>query len=327
MSGLTDDLRFRDLRRLGHGAFGDVYAGLDAVRGVEVAIKKLKLNGPESIYRFKQEFRAVEAIDHPNLVQLYELLQAGDDWVFTMELVRGEDFSRYIRPGGRLDLRRLRDALRQLAAGLSHLHAAGKVHLDVKPANVVVREDGRLKLVDFGLATDFEDQRDNRTTDRSVGTLEYMAPEQAAGQARSAAADWYPVGVMIFEALSGRLPFQGAPLKILVEKSRSEAPPFDADARALAPDLAALAERMMLRESTDRPPGQAICAALGATLTTAPTLTALRTPFVGRSHEVERLESAWARARFSPRSWRGTQRPPTARSSISAPPWRPGCSR
>jgi serine/threonine protein kinase len=171
MAGLTEDARFQNLRRLGHGGFGDVYAGLDAERGVEVAIKKLKLTGPESIYRFKQEFRAVEAIDHPNLVQLFELLQAGEDWVFTMELVTGDDFTRFVRPGGELDLRRLRDALRQLAAGLAHLHAAGKLHLDVKPANVLIRRDGRLKLVDFGLAADTDVARDDRTTDRSAGTL------------------------------------------------------------------------------------------------------------------------------------------------------------
>lgn len=297
MTGLTEDPRFQHLRRLGQGGFGDVYAGLDTVRGVEVAIKKLKLAGPESIYRFKQEFRAVEAIDHPNLVQLHELLQSGGDWVFTMELVQGVDFTRHVRPQGTLDLRRLRDCLRQLAAGLSHLHASGKLHLDVKPANVLVRADGRLKLVDFGLAADFEETREDRTTDRSAGTLEYMAPEQAAGRAHTAAADWYPVGVMIYEALAGHLPFSGGPLKILVDKSRGEAPPLSADARALAPDLAALAERMLLRAPEQRPAGQTICEALGATLAAAPTLTALRTPFVGRAAEVERLEAAWAAAR------------------------------
>lgn len=297
MAGLTEDARFRNLRRLGHGGYGDVYAGFDGERGVEVAIKKLKLAGPESIYRFKQEFRAVEAIDHPNLVQLYELLQAGEDWVFTMELVTGDDFTRFVRPGGELDLRRLRDALRQLASGLSHLHAAGKLHLDVKPANVLVRRDGRLKLVDFGLAADTEATRDDRTTDRSAGTLEYMAPEQAQGLARSPAADWYPVGVMVYEALSGRLPFQGGPLKVLVDKSRGEAPPLPPEVHALAPDLAALAERLLVREPDHRPAGVEVCERLGAVLSLAPTLTGLRAPFVGRTAELERLEAAWFRAR------------------------------
>jgi hypothetical protein len=297
MAGLTEDARFQNLRRLGHGGFGDVYAGLDAERGVEVAIKKLKLTGPESIYRFKQEFRAVEAIDHPNLVQLFELLQAGEDWVFTMELVTGDDFTRFVRPGGELDLRRLRDALRQLAAGLAHLHAAGKLHLDVKPANVLIRRDGRLKLVDFGLAADTDVARDDRTTDRSAGTLEYMAPEQAQGLARSPAADWYPVGVMIYEALSGRLPFHGGPLKVLVDKSRGDAPPLPPEIHALAPDLAALAERLVSRDPERRPTGAEICERLGAVLSLAPTLTGLRAPFVGRATELERLEAAWFRAR------------------------------
>src|SRR5205807_5940444 len=115
------------------------------------------------------------------------------------------------------DLERLRVALPQLALGLHSLHAAGKIHRDVKPSNIQVTSDGRVVLLDFGLVAELE--RRQGGDGMIVGTVAYMAPEQCAGDVKlGAAADWYGLGVILFQALTGRLPFEGVPTRVLFEK-------------------------------------------------------------------------------------------------------------
>ena len=124
-----------------------------------------------------------------------------------------------MRPGGALDEVRLRATLTQLAEGLIALHAAHKVHRDIKPSNMLVTETGRVVLLDFGLAADVDARRAIPRSD-VVGTIAYMAPEQAAGVSVAPAADWYALGVVLFEALTGRLPFPGTAMEVLIAKQR-----------------------------------------------------------------------------------------------------------
>src|SRR4029077_8633007 len=125
-----------------------------------------------------------------------------------MELVDGVDFYAYVRPEGSLDTEGLRSALVQLMSALEALHANGQVHRDVKPSNVLVRDNGSVKLLDFGLVTEAQSD-DSQSEPTAVGTTAYVAPEQAAGRAVGPAADFYALGVMLYEALTGRLPFEG----------------------------------------------------------------------------------------------------------------------
>ncbi|RMH40022.1 MAG: serine/threonine protein kinase, partial [Deltaproteobacteria bacterium] len=243
--GASADGRFQLRARLGEGGMGVVYEAFDTELSTSVAIKTLRTLTGDALARFKHEFRVARAFAHPNIVRLGELFEQDGEWFFTMELVDGCDFLEHVRPGsthrlavtpglapdappapagqtapGTLDEARLRDALIQLARGLGALHSAGIVHRDLKPSNVRLTRDGRLVLLDFGLVAAVDGG--SRRADRVVGTAAYMAPEQAAGRGAVPASDWYAVGVMTYEALTGTLPLDGTSLEMLIAKQTGD---------------------------------------------------------------------------------------------------------
>jgi serine/threonine protein kinase len=146
--------RLSILRKLGEGGMGVVYEAFDAQRIGRVALKTLTRLDAANVYRLKNEFRALADVTHENLVRLHELFAEDDAWFFTMELVAGERFDAWARPESALDERRLRAALPQLVLAMSAIHSAGKLHRDLKPSNVLVTPEGRIAVLDFGLAVD-----------------------------------------------------------------------------------------------------------------------------------------------------------------------------
>ncbi|HEX6240592.1 MAG TPA: serine/threonine-protein kinase, partial [Polyangiales bacterium] len=263
MTRLNAMERFEVGRTLGRGGMGTVHQAFDNARGTQVALKRLQRVDPTSLLRFKTEFRALANLSHPNLVQLFELVQSEEDYLLSMELVDGPDFLGFVRSQGQadaeveaggdtssipgtpandvspapklrdsqplrqvaqLDERKLRHALRQLAEGLSALHASGHLHRDLKPANVLVfQADERLVICDFGLVVESTVQRSrslpapprternslstSSTSGEIAGTLAFMSPEQTAGLELTPASDWYAVGAMLYQALTLRVPF------------------------------------------------------------------------------------------------------------------------
>ena len=271
--------RFAVGRRLGEGSFGVVYEAIDQRNAGRVALKVLRRPTADWLYRFKREFRALADFSHPNVVQLYELSNAGEDWFFSMKLIEGEPFLDYVRRSPE----RLATALAQLARGLEALHAAGIVHRDVKPSNVLVTPDGSVVLLDFGLAADAQ------ATEASAlaGTPLYMAPEQAVQGAIGPAADWYAVGVMLYQALTGRPPFDGTVMEILAAKALGDPPSPRQIRPETPPALDALCASLLSRDPNARSGATAVLSAA------EPLAVAAAPPasehFVGRQAELARL--------------------------------------
>lgn len=283
--------RFEIIRPLGRGGMGVVYEARDRARGARIALKTLQHVSADALVRFKNEFRAVQDVQHPNLVTLGELIEDRGQWWLTMELVDGVAFLAHVRPGGALDETRLRAALVQLASALQALHARGLVHRDVKPSNVLVTPAGRVVLLDFGLVGHVDQSESN-----VVGTPAYMAPEQCLVQEVGPPADWYGVGTLLYEALTGALPFTGPALQVL--KAKQEMLPRRPRERASVPeDLDALCMELLAVDPTTRPDAATVLARLEPTaLRTAPAATALPL-FVGRARELDILEDAFAQTR------------------------------
>jgi hypothetical protein len=335
------------LRPLGIGGFGAVYVAHDRQRNARVALKKLERVNPSSLYRFKQEFRAMTDLRHPNLVQLHELFSVGETWCFTMELVEGMSFDRFVRGGdgpkgnepyvttlsgsATADLHahetresaartaalrapatpnatiqfgvppglpfveaRLRSALAGLVEGVLALHEAGILHRDLKPSNVLVGPDGRVVILDFGLvATGVVDI--HQSYDGPAGTPAYMSPEQAAGAPLTVASDFYTVGVMLYEALTGQQPFMGTAAEMFTARATQTPRDPRGVARGLPDDLCDLAMDLLALKPEARPTGAALARLLGLRSAERAVTAAGARPtatFVGRTRELETLAEA-----------------------------------
>lgn len=288
---------------IGRGAMGVVHRAWDRVARREVALKTLRVWDPEDLYRLKKEFRSIADVTHPNLARLHELVSHDDVCFLTMELVHGRDFVGWSRAPGR-SAGELREALRQLAQGLDALHAAGLLHRDIKPTNVLVEAGGRVVILDFGLVSTARSSL-SRVSRRGTfaGTPGYMAPEQIWGDAIGPAADWYGVGAVLYECLTGRLPIDPADLAALGARRHAAVPA----ARSLCPDapedLDALASALLRSDSAQRAGSAEVLALRPAASEVAPVASGAQTlggvgPFVGRDRELAWLRDAYERSRL-----------------------------
>ncbi len=192
----------------------------------------------------------------------------------------------------KLDEARLRSAVRQLAEGVNRLHQMGKLHRDIKPSNVLVDGDGRVVILDFGLVEDVEPELHETLL---AGTPDYMAPEQGAQTAISKASDWYSVGVMLYQALTGRLPFKGKFFEVMLRKqTRDPIQPVEINP-AVPQDLNTLCMKLLRRDAEARPTGREVLRALGVKHTSALPATADAT-FIGRERLLAELHDAFRAA-------------------------------
>ncbi len=314
---------YQVVNELGRGGMGVVYRVYDEKLDRQVALKTLQRISPGGLQLFKQEFRSLADVSHPNLAALYDLLSDGKTWCFTMEILEAVDFLEYVwskferlnrdktgkltadvsKTGPRLSLailHRLYDGLKQLALGLHALHEAGMLHRDIKPSNILVTTEGRVVLVDFGLAL----QIDEKGRSRGIqGTPEYMAPEQAACQPMTPASDWYAVGVLLYELLTGRLPIEGKPLQIIFKKQK-ETPTEPRELEPTVPvELNDLCVALLNQDAAKRPSVFDILRLIGAD-DVAETLrdktrqrTGQAVELVGRERHLDALRDAFEQVR------------------------------
>ncbi len=317
MTPFRGTARYELVRELGAGGMGVVYEAIDRARdGRRVALKVLQRQDAESLSRLKREFRALAGLRHPNLAALYELSVEGDVWFFTLELVDGVDFLSWVRPeqaaqrdaptaelnvtvragasGAQFDATRLAASFKQLTAGVSFLHSQGRLHRDLKPSNVLVTKEGRVVILDFGLVLELEAAPD--ADDGSiVGTAAYMAPEQTGAGAVGAATDWYAVGVMLFQALTGRVPFDGLAVQVLLDKQRRPAPAPREFVASVPPELDTLCVGLLRRDPAERSGAAELTRHFGGD--TRVPIPRVDATFVGRDAELAVLREALARSR------------------------------
>jgi hypothetical protein len=300
--------RFIFIRSLGEGGTGRVFEVEDREHGGRFALKQLRRDrtiDADRVSRFKDEFRALDRISHPNVARVFELISDASGLYVLMELIDGVDFVRHVHPDspagapiptasdndesapapspriGTISVDRLRVALRQLVSGVLALHAANKIHCDVKPDNVLVTSKNRVVLVDFGLTSDLTRPTSHRPR---RGTPAFMAPELFDGQVTDAA-DWYAVGVLLYFTLTGRLPFAGT-------HHAARSAPIDPRllVRGAPEDLTDLALRLLRSKPEERPSTDAIARAVG--LSQGSTV-GLDSHFVGRDRELGALHEAY----------------------------------
>jgi serine/threonine protein kinase len=200
---------YRIVRELGQGAMGAVYEAMDVMVERRVAIKMLRAEiarQPDLIERFRVEAVTLARLNHPSTALLYNFFREGDDYYMVMEFVPGRTLDAIVRQSGKLHPAAAANILRQVLEGMAHAHRMGVLHRDIKPANIMVTGEGQVKVTDFGIARVLGSSRMTREG-RIIGTLEYIAPERIRGHEADIRSDLYSCGVVLFEMLSGRLPF------------------------------------------------------------------------------------------------------------------------
>ena len=254
---MTDDSlilgRYRLDREIAVGGTARVWRALDAQQDRAVAVKLLHphlLPDATSRRRLEGEARAAEALSHPAIAAVYDVSGPDDDPALVMELVDGDPLSKILERDGPMAPKAAAALTADVADALYHAHQRGIIHRDVKPANILVeRRTGRARLIDFGIAHSLElASHDLTRTGTSLGTPRYMAPEQLAGDPIGPRTDLWGLGAVLYQALSGRVPFDGATPLAIATQQRAGAPPLDAD-----PALAAVVALCLSPAIDERP--------------------------------------------------------------------------
>jgi len=252
--GHAFDGRYRVLGRLGVGGMATVYLAEDSSLGRKVALKVMAeryAEDGEFVERFRREAQAAARLNHPNIIAVYDRGEADGRPYIAMEYLQGRTLKQLIQKEGPLPPERAIAMAMQILAGLRYAHEHGVVHRDVKPHNVLVGDDGRIKVTDFGIAHAGDPQMTE--VGSIVGTAQYLSPEQARGRSVGPQTDIYSLGVVLYEMLAGRVPFEGdSSVAIAMQHVSDEPPPLRSLAPGVPESLAMVVAHAMLKQPSQR---------------------------------------------------------------------------
>src|SRR5690625_1075484 len=219
--------RYRIKRTIGGGGMANVYLARDLILNREVAIKVLRweyANDPEFIERFDREAQAATSLFHPNIVNIYDVGEEEHILYMVMEYIDGLTLKEYIIQNGPLQVEEAIEIMKQLTNAISHAHANGLIHRDIKPQNVLIDKQGNVKVTDFGIALALSATALTQTNS-VLGSVHYLSPEQARGGIATKKSDIYSLGIVLYELLTGQLPFSGqSPISIALKHLQNETP-------------------------------------------------------------------------------------------------------
>ncbi len=247
--------RYEILEQIGGGGMAIVYKGRDALLNRLVTIKNLRPEftcDEEFVKRFRREAQAVASLSHPNIVSIYDVGQEGEVYYLVMEYVEGDNLKNLIRGEGMLPPERATEIARQVCEALQHAHENNIVHRDVKPQNILITKGGQAKLTDFGIAREATTATLTQT-DTIVGSVHYLSPEQARGETAGPQSDIYSLGVVLYEMVTGALPFQGdTPIGVALKHIQEDPARPSSLNPAVTPALENIIFRAMAKLPADR---------------------------------------------------------------------------
>src|ERR1700757_2573740 len=248
------DGRYRVISRLGSGGMADVYLAQDQLLGRFLAVKVLHHHFAEDhefVERFKREASSAAALSHPNIVGIFDRGEWNGTYYIAMEYVAGRSLKAIVREDGALDPAVAIDIVVQILRAARFAHRRGVIHRDLKPHNVILDEEGRARVTDFGIAQ--AGASDMTLTGSIMGTAQYLSPEQAQGHHVSASSDLYSVGVILYELLTGVVPFDGDTAVAIAFKQVSAQPPAPSVVNpAVTPNLDAIVLKALAKDPAER---------------------------------------------------------------------------
>lgn len=256
--GKTLDNRYEMVSVLGIGGMAVVYKAFDHKLKRHVAIKVLRDDvsmDAQSRRQFRTEYQAVGMLSHPNIRAVYDVVSSGDTEYIVMEYVDGINLKQYLKKKGALSWKEVLHFSTQIAKALSHAHSKGIIHMDIKPQNVILPKDGTVKIADFGIALLEESMDNNEGAEEAIGSIHYISPEQARGETVDARTDIYSLGVVMYEMLTGRIPFDGDSVAEVAVKHFTVTPDAPAFINPeIPPELEDITIRAMQPNPADRYP-------------------------------------------------------------------------
>lgn len=227
IKGQLIDNRYKIIRTIGEGGMANVYLAYDTILEREVAVKILRgdlADDEKFVRRFQREANAASSLKHPNIVEMYDVGEDDGKYFIVMEYINGKTLKSLIKKRGALTIDEVMDIMLQLTSAVACAHDSYIIHRDIKPQNVMILEDGRVKITDFGIAMALN-SNELTQTNSVMGSVHYLPPEQANGSGSTIKSDIYSLGILMFELLTGKLPFKGENAVEIAIKQMKEAIP------------------------------------------------------------------------------------------------------